>query len=87
MSGQLKRCYFAKLKCAVHGEFSTRTAEPIDPNKTPHCPDCRTELIEQVLGRTIQSIPYISKPRLKLTADRNAVFSDKAPLRKRARTT
>lgn len=79
-----KQIYFlSKWLCPYHGRYSARLAAKLKIGQIVSCPECQS-VLEDEGGpfRTIQAVPYVSKPRLPGKSDASRTFSDNAPLKK-----
>jgi hypothetical protein len=83
MAGKLQRYWLSKWICPFHGHYTARTFAKVDPNRPILCPECKPIFVDQIEGRTVQALPYVSKPRVPSRAESTPIASDKAPLRKR----
>jgi hypothetical protein len=89
MDPRLQPYYLSRWKCPVHGKYTARTKDPVDPVRNPiMCPECRSwiQFEAQIKGMTVQSVPQVSKPRLPQAKDNSMIVSAKAPSRKRGHT-
>lgn len=74
----------SKWKCPLHGFYSARTTEEIDPARPILCPECIPEFLEQLAGcMTVLPVPFVSKPRIPSKTDLSPTFSKNATLMKR----
>jgi hypothetical protein len=80
---RLRHYFLSKWKCPFHGYYSARTVEKVYPGRPVLCPECKPEFIEQLAGRTVLPVPFVSKPRIPSKTDLNPTFSKNARLMKR----
>lgn len=83
----LRRYWFSKMTCALHGKYTARTHEK--PTRPVPCPQCTAgwTLEDQCRGCGAGEVPFVSKPRVPQDTKVEFIHSSKATLRKRSRAT
>lgn len=80
---RLRPYVLSQWKCPFHGYYAARTEAAVDPERPIPCPECKSEFIAQLPGKTVLPVPFITKPRIPSKTDLNPTFSPKARLMKR----
>ena len=85
----LRLYWLSKWTCPVHGKFTAKTANKVDPARRQiSCPECvvMLQFDGQCKGHTAGPLPLVSKPRIPAKEKVQPVASDNRPLTKRGKS-